>query len=85
MVYSSSDDPELSIYAARREDGTLTAFVINLSLEEKTKAIRIEGQTQVQAEAWLFDPTHKAETMGMIDITDRITVPPQSITLYIVQ
>jgi alpha-L-arabinofuranosidase len=51
LVYSSSDDPELSIYAARREDGTLTAFVINLSLEEKTKAIRIGGQKQIQAEA----------------------------------
>jgi hypothetical protein len=60
-------------------------FVINLLPEEKTKSIRIESQAQVQAEAWLFDPTHEAENMGMIDIRDRITVPPQSITLYIVQ
>ena len=56
LVYSSSDDPDLSIYAARRADGALTVIVVNLSLEEKTKAIRIEDQAQVQAETWLFDP-----------------------------
>lgn len=80
-----TDDSDLSIYSARREDGTLTVFVVNLSLEEKTKAIRIEVRGQVQAEAWLFDPTHQAENMGKIDITNTITGPPQSITLYIIQ
>ena len=44
LVYSSSDDPDLSIYAARRADGALTVIVINLSAKEKTKAIRIEDQ-----------------------------------------
>src|SRR5688572_5319938 len=84
LVYSSSDDPDLSIYAARREDGALAVIVINLALEEKTKAIRIEGQDQVQAEAWLFDPNHRAENIGSIDITSHVTVPPQSMMLYII-
>jgi alpha-L-arabinofuranosidase len=84
LVYSSSDDSDLSIYAARREDGTLTVIVINLSLEEKTKAFRIEGQAPVRAEAWLFDPSHKAENLGEVDISNNITVPPQSMTLYII-
>jgi hypothetical protein len=56
LIYSSSDDPDLSIYAARREDGALTVMVINLSLEEKAKAIRIGDRPEVQGEAWLFDP-----------------------------
>ena len=85
LVYSSSDDPDLSIYAARREDGALTVMVINLSLEEKTKAIRIGDQAQVQAEAWLFDPEHKAENIGAVELFKGITAPPQSITLYLVQ
>ncbi len=85
LVYSSSDDPDVSIYAARRADGTLTLIVINLSLEEKTKAIRIEDQAEVQAETWLFDPDHKAENVGTREIADSITVPPQSVTLYILQ
>ncbi len=84
LIYSSSDDPDLSIYAARREDGTLTIMVINLSLEEKTKALRIGDQTQVQAEAWLFDPAHKAENVGRLELSNELTFPPQSVTLYII-
>ncbi len=85
LVYSSSDDPDLSIYAAKREDGALTVMVINLSLEQKTKTLQIGGRTQVQAETWLFDPDHKAENMGIMELAGRVTVPAQSITLYIVQ
>ena len=85
LVYSSSDDPDVSIYAARRADGALTVMVINLSLEEKTKAIRIEEQAQVQAETWLFDLDHKAENIGTLEISDSITLPAESVTLYIIQ
>ena len=85
LVYSSSDDPDVSIYAARRADGALTVIVVNLSLEEKIKAIRIEEQVEVQAEAWLFDPDHKAENIGTLEISNSITIPPESVTLYIIQ
>jgi len=85
LVYSSSDDPDLSIYAALREDGAITVMVINLSLEEKTKAIRIGDQAQVQAETWLFDPEHKGENIGSVELSNGIIVPAQSITLYIVR
>ena len=84
LVYSSSDDPNLSIYAARNEDGALTILVINLSSEEKTKSIRIGDQASVSAEVWLFDQTHRAENVGVVELSDSITVPPQSISLYIV-
>ncbi len=85
LVFSASDDPDLSVYAAKREDGALTVMVINLSLEEKTKALQISGQDQIQAETWLFDPDHKAENMGIMELSGQVTVPAQSITLYIVQ
>ena len=84
LVFSASDDPDLSVYAAKREDGVLTVMVINLSLEEKTKALQIRGQDQIQAETWLFDPDHKAENMGTIQLSSQMTVPAQSITLYLV-
>ena len=70
---------------ARRQDGALTVMVINLSLEEKRKTFRIGEQAQVQAEIWLFDLTHRAENMGMVEISGEITVPPQSASLYIVR
>ena len=85
LIYSSSDDTHVSIYAARRADGAVTMMVVNLSLEEKTKAIRIEERAQVQADAWLFDLDHKAENLGALEISDRITVPPESITLFIIK
>ena len=85
LIYSSSDDPDLSVYAAKREDGALTVMVINLSLEEQTKALQIGDQTQIQAETWLFDLDHKAENTGIMELSGQVTVPAQSITLYIVQ
>lgn len=85
LIYSSSDDPDLSIYAARRPDGALTVMIINFSHEEKTKDLRIGDQDQMRAETWLFDPIHRAENMGMLELSGQINVPPQSITLYILQ
>jgi hypothetical protein len=60
-------------------------MIINLSLEEKTKAIRIGDQTQIQAEMWLFDPDHKAENIGVVELSGSITVPAQSVTLCIIR
>ena len=51
-------------YTARRADGALTIIVINLSLKEQTKTIRIEKSAQIQAESWLFDLAHKGENIG---------------------
>jgi hypothetical protein len=84
LIYSSSDDPDLPIYAARRADGALTVMLVNLSQEEKTKAFRIGDQSQVRAETWLFDLEHKVENMGVLDYAGEVTIPPQSLTLYII-
>jgi hypothetical protein len=85
LIYSSSDDLDVSIYAAHRTDGALTVILINLFLEEQSKAIRIEGQSEAWAEAWLFDPDHNAENIGTVQLSSEVTVPPQSMTLYIIQ
>ena len=85
LVYSSSDDPDLSIYTARRNDGALTMMIINLSLEEQAKALRIADQSSVKGEAWLFDPTHNAENIGDVELSGEVKFPPQSITLFIIK
>ena len=85
LIYSSSDNPDLSIYAARRNDGALTVMVINLSLEEQIKALRIAEQASVKSEAWLFDPTHNAENIGDVELSAEVKFPPQSITLFIIK
>jgi len=85
LIYSSSDDPDLSIYAARREDGALTVMIVNMAFEETTKRIQIAGGTEVEAEMWLFDLAHKAENVGQIQLSAEMRFPAQSVTLYIVQ
>ncbi|HEX8682930.1 MAG TPA: glycoside hydrolase family 44 protein [Ardenticatenaceae bacterium] len=88
LVYASSDDPDLSIYAARREDGALTVMVVNLAPEEKTKPLRIGNFAMTEpAELWLFDEEHPAEQMGTQSITngDTLTFPPQSVSLYVLK
>jgi hypothetical protein len=70
-------------YTARRADGALTIIVTNLSLKEKTKAIPIEKQAQIQAESWPFNPAHKGENIGSVEISNSITIPSQSITFYL--
>ena len=62
----------------------MTFIVINMSAEEKIKAIHIEDQPQAQAEAWLFDASHKAENIGELDIFNGVSVPPQSMTLFVI-
>ncbi len=85
LISASSNDADLSVYAARRDDGALTIMVINLSLEGKSKALRIAEQAAVKGEAWLFDPTHSAEAMGNVDLSGISTFPAQSITLFVIK
>jgi hypothetical protein len=85
LIHSSSDNEDISIYAARREDGALTVMLINLAPEEQTMAIRIADQASVTAEAWLFDPTHQVENMGTIELSGELTLPAQSIFLFILK
>jgi hypothetical protein len=86
LVYASSDDADVSIYAALREDGALTLVIINLGSEEMTKPLEVKGfKLKNSAEVWLFDADHPVEMMGEQTVSsgDDITLPAQSISLYV--
>jgi Glycosyl hydrolases family 39 len=85
LIYSSSDNPDLSIYSARRKDGALTIMVINLSLEEQAETLRIAGKSSLKGQAWLFDPTHNAENIGAVELSGEVKFPAQSMLLLIVK
>jgi hypothetical protein len=85
LVEASSSDPLVSIYASLHEDGSLRLIVVNLGDEEATKPLQIEGFTPGgDAEVWRLDAEHEAEMIGTETIGDSITLPPQSVTLYII-
>ncbi len=66
LLYASSDDPDVSIYAARRQDGAPTLMLINLGSYEKQKPLQLENvSTSRPAEVWLFDINHQAEQIDL--------------------
>ena len=86
QVYSKSTVPDVRIYAARRGDGALTLMVINLGMEEISSALELSGFAPAgEAEVWQLTPDILAEQLEPVDISAGITVPGQSVTLYVVQ
>ena len=54
-------------YAAQRADGSLSLLVINLSGEEISKPLAVNGIPLGQAENWLFDADHPAVSLGAVE------------------
>jgi hypothetical protein len=84
LVQASSDQPNLSLYAARKPDGTLTLVVINLGDQAMTQAVTLQHfAPSGQADVVLFDETHAAEAMPPVDVAAsfKYEFPRASITL----
>ena len=83
-VFSSSGVNFVTVYAAKRKDGTLTLMVINLTDSEQHVLLQIQGRQPKQAEVWRFDATHNAVDLGQqgMSADAGVDLPAQSITLY---
>ncbi len=87
LVGANSPDPDVSVYAALRDDGALTIIVINLGPNEAVKTLDFGSfEAGGNAEVWLFDASHNAEQQESISLSSgaQITVPAQSMTLYVI-
>jgi alpha-L-arabinofuranosidase len=85
LLGSESADQDVTITAAKTSDGKLTLMVINLASAEKQIALNLKGNSlPKEADVWLFDKDHKAENIGMQDLTGGVlTLPAESVTLYV--
>ncbi len=86
QVYAASGIPDVSVYAAKKTDGSLTVMVINLADTAQRVPLRLEALTPTAAEVWLFDASHNATDLGQKSMpTDgMLDLPGQSITLYVI-
>ncbi len=86
QVYAASGAPDVSVYAALRDDGALTVMAINLGEAEQTVTIDLAGVSPAEAEVWLLDKDHNAESLGVQPwpADGVVTLPGQSVTLYVV-
>ena len=86
LVRSASDDPLVSVYAAKRADGTLTVMIVNLGSTAATKPLTvIGGGAATSAQTWLFDSSHNAEQVAAAPLSagGNVTLPPESMTLLV--
>lgn len=85
LLYSSSDDPQVIILAAERQDGALTILLINLSDVEIQKPLLVGEEAPQEAEMWLFDQSHNAEDLGLQPVLpDGLILSPQSLMLLVI-
>jgi alpha-L-arabinofuranosidase len=87
QVYAASGVTDVDIFAAQRADGALTLMVINLSDAEKHAPLKVNGVKLRDAEVWLLDATHNAESLGMQPFPSDgvLTLPAQSATLFVIK
>ncbi|HLF90718.1 MAG TPA: hypothetical protein VI451_17360 [Anaerolineales bacterium] len=84
-IYTSTDIPFVSIYAARREDSSLTLMIVNLKSEMVNTTLSLENAQTGIAETWLLDPTHSAEQTDSTPVgaATPLTLTPESVTLLV--
>lgn len=86
LLTAEAPDDEVTIYAAQREDSALTLIVINLQDDEQTRRLGLNGFTPAgAAEVWRLSQELNAEQIADVELSDGVilTLPPQSVTLYI--
>lgn len=84
LLNASSDDEDVSIFASFDADNNLTLIVVNLEEEARTVNFDLGDFEASSTEHWLFDLETNAELQGTLDVTESLTLSPQSITALVI-
>jgi hypothetical protein len=85
LLWATSDDDSLPLFAAARDDGTLTLVLVNHSQKPRKAPITIDGfHPSGPAEVWSFAADHPVQQRGTVDLKQPVTLEPLSATLLVV-
>ena len=86
LVYAGSGVEDVSIYAARRDNGALTLMIVNLADTEKQATLQVQGTTPAQAELWRLDPQQLPEAASVFTFPSdgTLSLPAHSVSLLII-
>lgn len=86
LIYSASGVENVNVYAAKREDGTLTLMIVNLNDDAQTIPLQFKGKMPKSAQLFLLDPEHSAQDMGNIDLPadGKLSLPGESVSLFVI-
>lgn len=88
LLDASSDTPYVSIFASRKDDGSIALILVNLNDSSVKKPLQLkDGDHLTIQNAYLFDSSHKADSIQQPAFTNgsEITLPAESVTLYILK
>lgn len=85
LVSATSPSETVRVYAATREDGTLTLMLINMTDEETMLPLSLQGfNVGSDAQGWQLTADNNAEAIPDMAIDDgtMLTLPAQSMTVW---
>jgi hypothetical protein len=88
LLDANSDIPYVSVFASKRDDGSVAVILVNLNDVEVKKPLQINGGDQLKInEAYLLDSSHNAEVISQPAFVNgaETTLPADSVTLYILK
>lgn len=86
LVYTDSGVADVSVYAAKRDDGRLTIIAVNLADTDQDATLQIAGAAPTQAELWQLTPgTVPEATDFAFAVNGAVTLPGQSVSLFILE
>lgn len=86
LLDATSTTPDVTVYAAQREDGAVTLMVVNLGSTDAQTTLALTGFTPSgDAEVWRYDAETLAEQIAPQAVADGsiLTIPAQSMTVYV--
>jgi len=88
LLKANSPEKYVSLFAAKRDDNTITVIFVNSNDHAISKPLSLENGDDLKlVEAYLFDAKHNAESITPPDFKngDAISLPAFSATLYILK